>query len=215
MEAAAASRPAADGVRPGRHGRGAADDRPGQRHRDPGRAHLGGDRGRRPRHPRPVQPEHRGRAAGRAARDPGHLADRPRGLADPVRLRLGRRAGVLRAAADRDRGRAQARPGRPRRAQPGRTAPRDRHGEPGAAVQGARASAARAPSGSSSSSRTRSTPSAVPDEPVRIARRRAAWRDQVTQGLQGLGWSARDAEAACARGRAPGWPRTRTSVSPS
>jgi holliday junction DNA helicase RuvA len=25
----------------------------------------------------------------------------------------------------------------------------------------------------------------------------ATWRDQVTQGLQGLGWSARDAEAAC------------------
>ena len=25
----------------------------------------------------------------------------------------------------------------------------------------------------------------------------SAWRDQVTQGLQGLGWSARDAEAAC------------------
>ncbi len=25
----------------------------------------------------------------------------------------------------------------------------------------------------------------------------AAWRDQVTQGLQGLGWSARDAEIAC------------------
>ncbi|HWJ54500.1 MAG TPA: Holliday junction branch migration protein RuvA [Propionibacteriaceae bacterium] len=25
----------------------------------------------------------------------------------------------------------------------------------------------------------------------------AAWRDQVTQGLQGLGWSARDAEVAC------------------
>jgi Holliday junction DNA helicase RuvA len=25
-----------------------------------------------------------------------------------------------------------------------------------------------------------------------------AWRDQVTQGLQGLGWSARDAETACA-----------------
>ncbi len=24
-----------------------------------------------------------------------------------------------------------------------------------------------------------------------------AWRDQVSQGLQGLGWSARDAEAAC------------------
>ncbi|WP_152363616.1 Holliday junction branch migration protein RuvA [Microlunatus speluncae] len=30
------------------------------------------------------------------------------------------------------------------------------------------------------------TPSQVP-----------AWRDQVSQGLQGLGWSARDAEAAC------------------
>lgn len=26
-----------------------------------------------------------------------------------------------------------------------------------------------------------------------------AWRDQVSQGLQGLGWSARDAEAACDR----------------
>ena len=24
-----------------------------------------------------------------------------------------------------------------------------------------------------------------------------AWRDQVSQGLQGLGWSARDADAAC------------------
>lgn len=27
----------------------------------------------------------------------------------------------------------------------------------------------------------------------------AEWRDQVSQGLQGLGWSAKDAEAACAR----------------
>ena len=26
----------------------------------------------------------------------------------------------------------------------------------------------------------------------------AGWRDQVAQGLQGLGWSARDADAACA-----------------
>jgi Holliday junction DNA helicase RuvA len=26
---------------------------------------------------------------------------------------------------------------------------------------------------------------------------RAGWRDQVSQGLQGLGWSSRDAEAAC------------------
>ena len=28
--------------------------------------------------------------------------------------------------------------------------------------------------------------------------RRGAWREQVSQGLQGLGWTARDAEAACA-----------------
>ncbi|OYO24318.1 Holliday junction branch migration protein RuvA [Enemella dayhoffiae] len=27
----------------------------------------------------------------------------------------------------------------------------------------------------------------------------AAWREQVSQGLQGLGWSARDADAACER----------------
>ena len=27
----------------------------------------------------------------------------------------------------------------------------------------------------------------------------AEWRDQVSQGLQGLGWSAKDAEAACGR----------------
>jgi len=25
----------------------------------------------------------------------------------------------------------------------------------------------------------------------------AGWRDQVSQGLQGLGWSTRDADAAC------------------
>jgi Holliday junction DNA helicase RuvA len=35
------------------------------------------------------------------------------------------------------------------------------------------------------------------DEPLRPAGRPTAWRDQVTQGLQGLGWSTRDAEAAC------------------
>jgi Holliday junction DNA helicase RuvA len=27
----------------------------------------------------------------------------------------------------------------------------------------------------------------------------AEWREQVSQGLQGLGWSAKDAEAACDR----------------
>ena len=35
------------------------------------------------------------------------------------------------------------------------------------------------------------------DEPVRVAGAPASWRDQVTQGLQNLGWSAKDAEAAC------------------
>jgi holliday junction DNA helicase RuvA len=33
--------------------------------------------------------------------------------------------------------------------------------------------------------------------PVPEARSSAAWRAQVTQGLQGLGWSAKDAESAC------------------
>jgi holliday junction DNA helicase RuvA len=35
------------------------------------------------------------------------------------------------------------------------------------------------------------------DVPEPAARPPAAWRAQVTQGLQGLGWSARDAESAC------------------
>jgi holliday junction DNA helicase RuvA len=35
------------------------------------------------------------------------------------------------------------------------------------------------------------------DAPVSAVRPAAAWRAQVTQGLQGLGWSARDAESAC------------------
>ncbi len=37
--------------------------------------------------------------------------------------------------------------------------------------------------------------SATPAGPA--ATSAAAWRDQVSQGLQGLGWSTRDAEAAC------------------
>jgi holliday junction DNA helicase RuvA len=36
-----------------------------------------------------------------------------------------------------------------------------------------------------------------PDAPVSAIRPTAAWRAQVMQGLQGLGWSARDAESAC------------------
>ena len=34
-------------------------------------------------------------------------------------------------------------------------------------------------------------------DPVPIGAAAPAWRNQVTQGLQGLGWSARDADAAC------------------
>ena len=35
------------------------------------------------------------------------------------------------------------------------------------------------------------------DEPARPNAANPAWREQVSQGLQGLGWSTRDAEAAC------------------
>jgi Holliday junction DNA helicase RuvA len=35
------------------------------------------------------------------------------------------------------------------------------------------------------------------EAPVPVVRSSAAWRAQVTQGLQGLGWSAKDAESAC------------------
>jgi len=35
------------------------------------------------------------------------------------------------------------------------------------------------------------------EEPAPVAGLPTAWRQQVTQGLQGLGWSARDADAAC------------------
>lgn len=38
---------------------------------------------------------------------------------------------------------------------------------------------------------------AAPMEAGVTASSAAGWRDQVSQGLQGLGWSARDAEAAC------------------
>jgi Holliday junction DNA helicase RuvA len=35
------------------------------------------------------------------------------------------------------------------------------------------------------------------DAPIPAVRSSAAWRAQVAQGLQGLGWSAKDAESAC------------------
>ena len=81
-------------------------------------------------------------------RHAGHRPDRPRGLAHPVRLRLRRRAGVLRVAVDRVRGRSEAGPGGARRAQPRRSAPGDRHREPRPALARCQASAARAHSGS-------------------------------------------------------------------
>ena len=39
---------------------------------------------------------------------------------------------------------------------------------------------------------------AAPGERTPASGAGAAWRDQVAQGLQGLGWPARDAEVACA-----------------
>ena len=35
-------------------------------------------------------------------------------------------------------------------------------------------------------------------EPHSSLGQQAGWRDQVTQGLVGLGWTAKDADAACA-----------------
>ena len=45
-----------------------------------------------------------------------------------------------------------------------------------------------------------SSAAATPQPPVptpATAAPRERWREQVSDGLQGLGWSARDAEAAC------------------
>ena len=39
---------------------------------------------------------------------------------------------------------------------------------------------------------------ALPEEAGQAPAAAGAWREQVSQGLQGLGWTARDAEAACA-----------------
>jgi len=39
---------------------------------------------------------------------------------------------------------------------------------------------------------------ALPEETDQAPATAGAWREQVSQGLQGLGWTARDAEAACA-----------------
>ncbi len=72
--------------------------------------------------------------AGPAGDQPG----RARGLADPVRLRRRRRAGAVRAAADRQRRRPEAGADDARRAPAARAAPRDRHQRPRRADAGAR-----------------------------------------------------------------------------
>ena len=71
---------------------------------------------------------HCGSATTPTAASPG----RARGLADPVRLRRRRRAPGVRAAADRQRRRAAARPGHARGPPPGRAAPGGGHRGPGA-----------------------------------------------------------------------------------
>ncbi|MEA5153561.1 Holliday junction branch migration protein RuvA [Raineyella sp.] len=38
---------------------------------------------------------------------------------------------------------------------------------------------------------------ATPGAPVEVGSERPLWREQVSSGLQGLGWPAKDAEAAC------------------
>jgi holliday junction DNA helicase RuvA len=37
----------------------------------------------------------------------------------------------------------------------------------------------------------------IGSDPIPVGTTASGWRDQVAQGLQGLGWSARDADAAC------------------
>lgn len=44
-----------------------------------------------------------------------------------------------------------------------------------------------------------STGGPVPDTATPAPQSGSEWREQVSQGLQGLGWSAKDAEAACGR----------------
>ena len=128
------------------------------------------------------------------------LAGGPRGLADPVRVRRRRRAQHLRAAADRQRGRAAAGAGHAGGHQPGRAAPggggrgpgrahlRARHRPQGRAADRARARRAGwarrgLPDGAGGACRCRGV---------------AAWREQVRAGLVNLGWPARDAEQAIA-----------------
>ena len=93
----------------------------------------------------------------------------------------------LRAAADRERRRAQAGPGDARGAHPRRAAPGGGHRGRQDADHGARASARRAPSGSSSSSRTGSARRSATVAPGRVgrARRRTPGAPRCTPAWSG------------------------------
>ena len=88
---------------------------------DPVQRRAGG-RGSRPR--ADVHARHPGHPAHRPGRDPADQHGGPRGLDDAVRLPRRGREGHLRARADRQRRRPQARPGDAGRARPRRPAPR-------------------------------------------------------------------------------------------
>ena len=203
--------------RPGPHRRRArrGPTQPDQRPEDPMIAFVRGEvaavtldqrraRGRRRRPRADVHARHPGHAARRPRGDAADQHGGARGLADPLRLPRRRREADLRARPDRLRRRPQGRPGDASRCSPRRPAPRHRDRGRQDPDPGARASARRAPSGSSSSSRTASGPrSAAPPRRTSGAAPAAPWRDQVHQGLVGLGWSAKEAEQAVDAGRRP------------
>ena len=128
-----------------------ARDRSCPRHGRRGGARRCRHRGRRRRDAGAVHPGHPGHAQAGGARAGGHLPGGQGGLADPVRLRLRRRAERLRAAADGQRRRPPAGPGHAgrahaRRAAPGRVDRRPRRADhgPGHRQEGGGADRARA-----------------------------------------------------------------------
>ena len=145
------------------------------------------------RHDRPAA----GGGAGPAVDQPG----RARGLAHALRLRRRRRA---RACSSCCRPRTAWAPGSPRRCWP--STRRARSAAPSRWATSRRscrcpASAARAPSGWSSSCATgsgprRRTPPLDGPSGLPSVTAVAPWRDQLTSALVGLGWTAREADGA-------------------